>query len=110
MPGVFETIKEQYFTIDTHYDFLFGNCKSDEEKKNFKRDYIIARSNYRKSLNLNFDENDPVISGLVVDLQRLNDRIKKDIESLDKVTNILSAISESVKIASSIIVIVLSFS
>jgi hypothetical protein len=108
MTDVFEIIKDQYFTLDTHYDQLYSNCMSDEEKAGLKRDYIIARSNYRKSLNLNFDENDSVVKGLIDELDKLNDRIKKDIESLDKVTDILSAISESVKIASSIIVLVIS--
>ena len=106
--NVFDLIKEQYFAIDKNYDALFTSCKTDEERKNFKRDYLIARANYRKSLNLSFDENDPIINDLTEELKKLNEKIEKEIKNIGSALNVLTMISESVKIASSIIVMVMS--
>ena len=104
----FDLIKDQYFTIDKNYDSLFDSCKTDEEKKNFKRDYLIARANYRKGLNISFDENDPIINDLTGQLKKLNEKIEKEIKNTGNAMNVLTMISESVKIASSIIVMVMS--
>ena len=106
--NAFSLIKDQYFRLDKNYDLLFKACKTEKDKLNLKRDYIIARSNYRKSLNLKFDKNDPIVVYLTADLSILEDRIKKDIKNLQKALNVLNMISESVRLASSIVVLVMS--
>ncbi len=105
---VFKLIKEQYFRIDKNYDSLFNACKTEEEKNNFKNDYMIARANHRKSLNLNFNENDPVIKNLTEELGKLEKRIEKDIKNTENALNVMKMISEAVRIASSIIVMAMS--
>jgi hypothetical protein len=104
----FNLIKERYFQLDKDFDLMMSACKNDEEKKQLKQDYIISRANYRKSLNLNFEENDPIVKDLTGQLAKLEDRINKDIKNLGITANIFNMISESVKIASSIIVVVMS--
>jgi hypothetical protein len=104
----FNLIKERYFQLDKDFDLMMTACKSDDEKKQLKQDYIISRANYRKSLNLNFEENDPIVKDLTGQLAKLEDRINKDIKNLGITANIFNMISESVKIASSIIVVVMS--
>ena len=106
---VFSMIEKRYFQLDREFDKLLSACKSEDEKKELKRDYIIARSNYKKSMNLTFDQNDPIIKELTGELSSIEKRIEKDIKVLQNAGSVLKMISESVKIASSIIVTVSSF-
>lgn len=105
----FLLIKERYFHLDKNFNKLLGLCKTSEEKKNLKLDYETARSNYRKGLNLNFESNDGVLKELKKELERLEKRIGKDIKNIDNIQNVFKMISESVRVASAIIVVVMSF-
>jgi hypothetical protein len=107
-PDALTLISDRYFELDRNFNKLLAVCKTEEEKAALKRDYIIARSNYRKSVNLVLDQNDPIISEMLSELETLENKIKKDIENINKASNVLKMLSESVKIASSIIVIALS--
>lgn len=106
--NAFYLIKERYFQLDNDFDRLITACNNEEEKKQLRQDYIIARANYRKGLNLSFELNDPIVKDLTKKLGEIENRIKKDIEGLEIASNIFKMISESVKIASSIIVLVMS--
>jgi len=104
--SAFILIKDRYFQLDKDFDLMMNACTSDEEKKQLKQDYIISRANYRRSLNLNFEENDPIVKDLCDKLGAVEERISKGIKNLGITSNILIMITESVKIASSIIVVV----
>ena len=81
---------------------------ADIEKNQLKQDYEIARANYRNSLNLNLESNNETVDDLTSQLEKIEDRINKDIKNLGITTAIFNLISESVKIASSIITVVMS--
>ena len=59
-------------------------------------------------MNLEFDNNDPIIKDLSDELEKLEKKIEKDIEIVSNTAKVLKLLSESVKIASSIIVIAMS--
>lgn len=104
----FTLIKDQYFRLDKNYDLLFKACKNEDEKKKLKRDYVISRSNYRKCLNLKFDDNDPIVKDLTNELKKLEDKIEGNIKNVNKALNVLKMISEAVRLASSIVILVMS--
>jgi len=104
----FSIIKNLYFKPDKDYEKLEALCKTDAEKKQLKNDYVIARANYRKSMNLNFAVNDKAVKDMIKELKKLDERITKDIENMDKISAVFKIISEAVKMASSIIVVVMS--
>ncbi len=106
--NTFTLIRDRYFKLDIDFENLLLNCKTEEEKKNLKTDYIISRANFRKALNLCFDENDPIVNDLIKKLEDLEKRIEKEIHNLNNISNVLKMISESVRIASTIIVMVMS--
>ncbi len=106
----FTLIKDQYFMIDNNYDSLFNACTTKDEKRILKRNYMASRTNYRKSLNLIFDENDPVINELTNELSKLEERIKNDIKKKRKALNVMKMISDAVKIASNIIIMITNLS
>ena len=105
--SAFALIKEVYFQIDNNIDRLLEACNNDEEKKQLKHDLLIARANYRKSLNISFDQNDPVIKDMTKKLGEIEKRIKKDMEGLEIASNVFMMISEAVKIANSITSVVI---
>ena len=105
--SAFALIKEIYFQIDNNIDSLLEACNNDEEKKQLKHDLLIARANYRKSLNISFDQNDPVIKDMTKKLCEIEKRIKKDMEGLEIASNVFMMISEAVKIANSITSVVI---
>ena len=104
---VFSIIKNIYFRLDKDYEKLEALCKTDAEKKMLKNDYVIARANYRKSMNLDFSVNDKAVKDMIKELKKLDERITKDIENMDKISAVFKIISEAVKMASSIIVVVM---
>jgi hypothetical protein len=56
--------------------------RSPVKRKKREDNYIIARSNYRKSVNLVFDQNDPIVSKIVSELETLEKKIKKTLRIL----------------------------
>ena len=94
--------------MDKDYEKLEALCKKDEEKKQLNNDYVIVRINYRKSMDLNFAINDKTIKDMIKELKKLDERITKDIENMDKISAVFKIISEAVKMASSIIIVVMS--
>ena len=104
----FIMIKDRYFQLDQDFEKMMSVCKTDVEKNQLKQDYEIARANYRNSLNLNFESNNQTVDDLTSQLEKIEDRINKDIKNLGITTSIFNLITESVKIASSIITVVLS--
>ena len=106
---VFALIKSRYFQLDKDYDKLLAVCKTDTEKKQLRRDYIIARANFKKSVNLQFDLSDPIIKKLTEELKSIERKIEKCIKGMDTANTVISLISQSVKLASSIVVTVMSF-
>ena len=97
-----------YFRQDKDYEKLEVLCKTDADKKQLKNDYVIARVNYRKSMNLNFAVNDKAVKDMVKELKKLDKRITNDIENMDKISAVLKIISEALKMVSSIIIVVMS--
>lgn len=108
LDNAFALIKDRYFQLDNDYEQLELACKTEDEMNQLKQDYSTARDNYKKSLNLNFEVNNPTVDDLTDKLSKVEDRINNDIKNLGITSAIFNLISESVQIASSIIEVIMS--
>ena len=106
--NAFTLIKNRYFQLDNDYEQLELACKNESEMDQLKQDYSTARDNYKKSLNLNFEVNNPTVDDLIDKLSKVEERINNDIKNLGITSAIFNLISESVQIAGNIIEVIMS--
>lgn len=100
----FKTLKEQYFFLDSNYNKLLDACTTNEQRDKFRHDYVNARDNFWEAQNRIFMENDPTVKKLVEELKSSQEEIEEMTNDLKNIVKTLDAISASVKLASSLIV------
>ncbi len=98
-----KTLTDQYFLLDCNFNKLFSACQTDEQRNQLRAAYVNSRDNFWEARNRVFQENDPLVKRLIVDLKAAQKEIEKSLQNLQNIVKILQVITTAVHLGSSLI-------
>lgn len=72
-----ESLRRQYFWLDSHFDDLHSHCTSSAERSRLRAAYVGSRDNLRDARLRIFIDQDPTAGLLLAELQSAMDRIEE---------------------------------
>lgn len=100
-----DNLQKLYFSLDHNFNKLFAACQTDKQRDQLRSSYVTARDNFWEARNRVFQENDPLVKGLIDDLKAAQEQIEKFLENLRDIVETLKVITAAVHIGSSLIML-----
>jgi hypothetical protein len=101
----FRDIQDLYFTLDLNFNTLFTACQNIPQQNQFRRDYVNARDAFWEARNRTFIDDDPMVTGIVAELQIAKQSLDADLRNLQDIVQTLKTIDACVSFASRLIAI-----
>lgn len=101
-----QVLYDQYMTLSRKYGHLAKKCMDDDPDVQHRRleqlqdDYRQAYKNYQAALNSVFQDNDPQLTKLKVDIQDAQSAIESMLRRIRSIDDVLNAISGAIDLAS----------
>jgi|KBSMisStandDraft_5_1062788.scaffolds.fasta_scaffold649029_2 hypothetical protein len=103
--NTFNSLKVLYFFLDENFEDLFSKCTDDDQRQQLRHDYVIVRDGFYQARNLVFDDNDPVVNSLSKRLTDSQKEMQSMLKNLKNIAQILDLVTNSVNLASRLIVL-----
>jgi hypothetical protein len=98
-------VEETYLLLTRNFNKLYEACKTEEQRNQLRQAYVQARDNFWEAQNRVFQENDPLVADIVKELSEAEEEIKRRLEDLKKIAQVLQAITKAVRLGSSLITV-----
>ena len=98
-----KALKDQYFNLDKNFNKLFLACASDGQRDQLRSAYVNSRDNYWEARNRVFQEDEPLVKKMIVDLKNAQNQIEQALQNLQNIVQVIQVITAAVHLGSSLI-------
>lgn len=96
-------LQKLYFFLDQNFDDLSAKCTTDDQRKQLRHDYVVARDAFVKARYLVFQDDDPMVKSLNDKLGTDQTQISGLLTKLQDVTKLLGLLTSAVNLAGRLI-------
>src|SRR5689334_11356263 len=98
-----DQLQKYYFYLNDNFATLIGRCTTDEQRNQFKNEFVIARHAYFKAQNQILIDHDGALAGLSGQLADLQQQISSAVAAAADFTKTLQIVATATGVAAKIV-------
>jgi biopolymer transport protein ExbB/TolQ len=103
MSETFDVLKEQFFSLEEHFDDLLAASATEDQRTALRNAFAQSRDNFNKAANKILDDNDPQVEELRDELKDKQSEIDHSLANLKTITQVIDTITAAVDVGTKIV-------
>jgi hypothetical protein len=96
-------IQNSYEVINDHFEEVYDQCASADQKQNLRSLHVAARDTYWRAVAVQLKDDNPVVCQIYDELQQANQNLRDLIANMQNISAFISLMTQAVRLASSLV-------
>lgn len=102
-PMYLAAIQNAYEALDSHFEELYEQCTTVDQKQSLRSLHGAARDTYWRAVALNLQDNSPVVREIYSELTQANQDLRELIANLQNISAFIQLFTQAVRLAASLV-------